>query len=141
MTALEHQLDVELPTWRSITAEQNWARWLNACNPADGRLRSEQFVDAVRRADAGSVAAMMQRYLQEQREGWPIREAGRGPPRSPAPAFTREQIQWNYRQHQRGAWAGREAEWDRLERDMIRAAADGRVPGGVPTAKNFGDGR
>jgi hypothetical protein len=82
--AIAQMLDQTMPNWRSIVAEPNWARWLAACNPADGRLRSEQFNDAVRRGDAGQVIAMLQRYLQEQREGWPIREAGRGPPRQPA---------------------------------------------------------
>ena len=77
----------------------------------------------------------------EQCEGWPIREAGQGSPRQPAPTFTREQIQRNYRLHQKGEWAGREADWNRLEGQMIRAAAAGLVPGGLPTMKNHGDGR
>lgn len=43
------------------------------------------------------------------------------------PIYTRAQIRDNYSSHRRGQWAGRETEWDRLERDMIAAAREGRV--------------
>jgi hypothetical protein len=32
-----------------------------------------------------------------------------------------------YAAHRRGAYAGREADWNRQEQDIIRAAAEGRV--------------
>jgi hypothetical protein len=110
-------------------------------DPATGRLRSEQFEDAVRRGDAANVVVMLQRFEYEQKEGYPIREPGQWQPRPQAPTFTREQIKQNYRRHQKGEWVGREAEWDRLEGQMIRAAAAGLVPNAVPLAKNHGDGR
>lgn len=43
------------------------------------------------------------------------------------PFYTRAQIRDNYSSHRRGLWAGRETEWDQLERDMIAAAREGRV--------------
>jgi ATP-dependent DNA ligase len=35
------------------------------------------------------------------------------------------------RNHQQGAYNGREAEWARLEHDIIRAGAEGRIRGAV----------
>ena len=45
------------------------------------------------------------------------------------PTYTREQIKQLYEQHRRGAYAGREAEWNRLEADIIAAIREGRVQG------------
>jgi hypothetical protein len=134
-TALERQLDQAMPNWRSITAEPNWPRWLNACNPADGRLRSKPFVDAVGRRDAAYVIATLQRYAQEQREGWPIREIGEWKPRPAKPVYTRDVIRQNYLVHQRGGFISREDAWERLEHDMILAGREGRVLHPVPLAK------
>jgi hypothetical protein len=39
-----------------------------------------------------------------------------------------------YEQHRQGAWAGREAEWQKLEYEIIRAGAEGRIVGGVDVA-------
>jgi hypothetical protein len=139
MNALEHRLDIELPTWRRIAAEPNWARWLNACNPADGRLRSEQFGDAVRQGDAGHVITMLQRYVQEQREGWPIREVSRGHPRHRKPTYSREDIRRTYERRRRGEIS--DADFNRWESDVIAAAREGRVENPCPLARNYGDGR
>lgn len=43
------------------------------------------------------------------------------------PLYTRAQIAQLYRQHQRGAYVGREAEWTRQEADMIAAGREGRI--------------
>lgn len=43
------------------------------------------------------------------------------------PIYTHAQIQRNYDMRRRGAYAGREAEWNALEGDMIAAGPEGRV--------------
>jgi hypothetical protein len=63
------------------------------------------------------------------------------PLRQSAPTYTRAQIAEFYRMHQRGAFKGREADWDRLERSVIEAAANGRVPDAQPITKNWQDGQ
>jgi hypothetical protein len=55
------------------------------------------------------------------------------------PFYTRPQILKFHEAHRRGQITG--PEWDRLERDIIAAAREGRVANPVPLAKNFGDGR
>ena len=47
------------------------------------------------------------------------------------PIYTRDQIAKLYRQHQQGAYRGREAEWARQEADFYRAQREGRVLGGM----------
>jgi hypothetical protein len=47
----------------------------------------------------------------------------------PASQYTRAQIAQIYAAHRKGAYAGREAEWARIDADIIRAAAEGRVLG------------
>lgn len=46
---------------------------------------------------------------------------------SEKPTYTRAQIAQLYRMHQKGAYAGREAEWNRLELDFIAAGNEGRI--------------
>jgi hypothetical protein len=43
------------------------------------------------------------------------------------PVYTRADIKRNYELHRRQAFVGREAEWNRLEHDMIAAGREGRV--------------
>ncbi len=57
------------------------------------------------------------------------RPSGGGDPTQNAdkPFYTRANISANYASHRRGQWAGRDADWNRLEADMIAAAGEGRV--------------
>ena len=43
------------------------------------------------------------------------------------PFYTRKNITQNYDMKRRGAFVGRQAEWDRLEQDMIAAGREGRI--------------
>jgi hypothetical protein len=43
------------------------------------------------------------------------------------PVYTRTQLRQLYEMHRRGAYAGREAEWARLDADIIAAGREGRV--------------
>lgn len=45
------------------------------------------------------------------------------------PTYSRAQIAQNYRDKSKGLWSGREAEFTRLEQDMIAAGREGRVRG------------
>jgi len=48
--------------------------------------------------------------------------------------YTRPQIAELYKQHRNGAYAGREADWNRLENDIIAAGREGRVIGAKDVA-------
>jgi hypothetical protein len=45
--------------------------------------------------------------------------------------YTRQQIAQLYSQHRRGYYNGREAEWARIDADIIAAGREGRILGGV----------
>ena len=47
------------------------------------------------------------------------------------PIYTREQIKNFYELRRKGKFVGREAEWNRLEWEIIRAGAEGRILGGL----------
>jgi hypothetical protein len=136
MTALEQELDRAAPGWRTVVHSPQWVDWLTRIGPkmygSTYRPRREVFHDAARSGDVATVIQLL-RDFEAYRSG--------APSRTPIATYTREQIAENYRQHRRGAWNGREAEWQRLERSMIAAARDGRVPNGQPLTKNWQDGR
>jgi hypothetical protein len=137
---IEQQLAQAVPNWREIAADPDWARWLAAVNPATGRGRREQLDGAIERGDVQVVVETLQRFLQERREGWPIREIGQGlQPRAATASYTRHEIKQNYERRRRGEYG--DEEWTRLERSMHQAVKHGRVAGAVPLAKNFSDGR
>jgi hypothetical protein len=135
MNTLERQLDQTAPGWRTTVNDPQFQDWATRIGPRmfgpTYRPRQEVLDDAARSGDVATVIQLL-RDFEEYRS--------RSPTRTPIATFTREQIAENYRQHRRGAWNGREDEWARLERSMIAAARDGRVPNGQPLAKNWQDG-
>jgi hypothetical protein len=46
---------------------------------------------------------------------------------SDKPTYTRAQVAQLYRMHQKGAYVGREAEWNRQDADIIAAGREGRI--------------
>jgi hypothetical protein len=126
LTAVEIALQRAVPGWRAIAADPQWIRWLNAANPATGQLRQQLLDDAIEQGNVRVVVATLQRFQQEMREGWPIREIGQEmPPRAAVASYSRSEIAKNYARHQRGEITG--AAWHRLKRDTIAAAREGRV--------------
>jgi hypothetical protein len=64
-----------------------------------------------------------------------LREVGQAPGRGTAargdkPIYTRAQIAQLYSAHRRGAYKRREAEWARIDADIIAASREGRILGG-----------
>ena len=142
-TPLEQQLDAAVPQWRQIVSDPGWDAFLAIPNRLTGQTKG-QLLD---HANATSNVAGMAELIKEYAWRLQMRELDRAA-MSGYPAFngrrstyTREQIAANYHAHQRGEFAGREADWDALERSMIAAAREGRVANALPLAKNHGDGR
>jgi hypothetical protein len=129
MSALEQRLDQAVPGWQAIVVSPQFLDWATRIGPrmygSTWRPRQQVLDDAVRAGDVATVIQLL-REFEAYRSG--------APSRSRIPTYTREQVR-------RGEFAGREMEWARLEADFIRAAREGRIPNGVPLAKNFGDGR
>jgi hypothetical protein len=89
---------------------------------------------AVGRLDAVSVIAFYRDFLRTR----PAAPSPAGPAPTGKHVYSRAEILRLHEQHRRGAYAGREAEWARLEHDIIAAGREGRVIGGVPLDRSSG---
>jgi hypothetical protein len=69
------------------------------------------------------------RFFQQFQNQSASQAAYYGASSSGKPTYTRAQIAQIYAAHRKGTYAGREAEWARIDADIIRAAAEGRVLG------------
>jgi hypothetical protein len=126
-----------------VTADARWYRWLEDIDPATGRMRRQLFDDAMAQGDHAQARTLVEQFEHARATGmFGFRQqiAQFAMPQD-KPFYTRPQIAQLYSQHRRGAYIGREAEWQRIEQDIIAASAEGRVANAVPLAKNFGDGR
>jgi hypothetical protein len=150
----EAGLDRALPEWRTLNNDTNFIAWLHQVDPFSGRTRKSLADEAYGAGDIARTLAFFQAYTNEhtavsQSPGTqpvhtngladrlplanlavPGRGATAAPPTPGAPQrriWTSADISAFYRQRQRGQWAGREAEADRLEADIFAAGHEGRI--------------
>jgi hypothetical protein len=125
---IERTLDTQIRDWRTTYADPRFANWLAEPDGYSGAVRSRLLRDAVAKGDANRVAAI---YAGFQREAGQRAPAGqqRSYQSSPAatgkPLYSREQIKQLYEQRRRGAI--NDANWARIEADIIAAGREGRV--------------
>ncbi len=143
--------------WRAINDDPAFLAWLDEVDPFSGEQRKKLLHDAYTRGDVKRTGEFFKRYVAEHTavsdpppapapHTPPPDEGGTGRPTladlavpgrasGPAPVgaptekrvWTRDEITAFYRQRQRGAFAGREAEANRLEADIIAATTEGRI--------------
>jgi hypothetical protein len=154
---LDAQVEAAVPNYRDIDQDPRWHDWLRLPDMLSGRIRQTLLNEAIAAANAPRVISFFRGFLNEEaatghREP-AVTPSPAAPPREPViplaslaapgrvrpagggdsslppekPFYTRAQISQNYRDKQRGLWAGRDAEWNQLERDMIQAPLEGRV--------------
>ena len=138
---LEQALDRAVPDWREVLTTPGWSAWIVGTHLYSELSRQRHLDAAAARGDADSVAEFFRDFLRT----YPA-AARAPPPAGPAPdgkrIYTRPEILQLHAQHRKGAFAGRELEWARLENDIIRAGREGRIVGGVPLDKSrSGDSR
>jgi hypothetical protein len=124
--------------------DPRWWQWLQGIDPPTGQVRQQLFDAAIERGDHARATAFVREFEQARTNGMLLYGSYRrryAMPSEKKPIYTRPQILQLYAQHRRGAYTGREAEWARIENDIIAAGREGRVANAVPLAKNFGDGR
>ena len=127
---LDQRVAAAVPNYQEIDRDPRWHRWLLGTDAYTGRPRQQLLNDAIALTDAGRIAAFFRGFQQEAGGTQSYASAGStfGRPRAAnGPTYSRDQITKLYGQHRRGAYVGREAEWARLEHDIIRAGAEGRV--------------
>jgi hypothetical protein len=131
---LDRAVERELPNYQEIDRDPRWHRFLLEIDPYTGRPRQVLLNDAVASGSAERVVAFFRGFLREvgdiQSPTSARAVSGRARPAassSEKSVYTRTQIAKLYEQHRRGAYSGREQEWARLEYDIYRASAEGRV--------------
>jgi hypothetical protein len=153
---LDQQVEIAVPDFREVDRNPRWHRWLLGIDVLSGRVRQQLLNEAISAGAAPRVISFFNGFKQEEaatghsgpgaapqlanapRDAAISLVSLASPGRRPAtggetslppekPIYTRAQIAQLYRQHQKGAFVGREAEWNRLELDFIAAANEGRI--------------
>lgn len=155
--ALDQAVEVAVPNFREIDANPRWHRWLTGIDLLSGRVRQTLLDEAVSAGSAPRVISFFKSFQNEEAATGhvepslqpvppaPLRTPtipletlaapGRGRPAAGGetplppekPFYTRAQIKSLYEQHRKGAYIGREAEWARLDADIIAAGREGRI--------------
>ena len=129
---LESALDREIPNWREFDRDPRWHAWLCGTHLYSELSRGWHLDNAAARGDANSVIGFYRDFL-----AWRPRRTP--PPAGPPPdgkrIYSRPEILELHAQHRKGAYAGREIEWMRIENDIIAAGREGRVIGSIPVKR------
>jgi hypothetical protein len=138
---LDREVAAAVPNYQEIDNDPRWHQWLRQVDPYNGRIRQELLNDAIAAGSATRVIAFFRGFLREagQTSAAPVFDWGPGQvlertrPRSmpQGPVYARDQIKHFYELHRKGKFIGREDEWNRLEREIIRAGSEGRILGGL----------
>jgi hypothetical protein len=153
---VEQQLAHAVPNWEQVNTDPAFLTWLAQVDPFSGRSRKAMITEAHGAGDAARTIAFFRAYLNEHTAVSPtpgtrldhtdaqasadrlplesLAVPGRGQVAAPAASGAPEKRIWTtaqitafYREKQRGMWRDREADADRVERDIIAASKEGRV--------------
>jgi hypothetical protein len=156
--ALDQAVEAAVPNYREIDRDSRWHRWLLGIDLYSGRVRQQLLNEAIAAASAPRVISFFKGFLNEEVATGHIEPASApaaSAPREPAvnlaslaapgrarpaggditslppekPTYTRAQLRDLYTAHRKGAYIGREAEWARIDADIIAAGREGRVLG------------
>lgn len=123
-------MEQAIPNFREIDRDPRWHRWLLGVDALTGKPRQTLLNDAISKGSAARAIEFFRRFQQEEAGGTsqtysvPYQRRTRSYDK---PIYTRDQIAKLYDQHLRGAYRGREAEWARLEHEIIAAGREGRI--------------
>ena len=147
-------MNEQLPNWREVNVNPEFLNWLKLPDPYSGAIRHDLLKAAHERNDAPRTLAFFKGFLAEEAATTP---AERGPDlpdgasvqqkvsleslaapgraktaaatSAPAekPSFTRAQISKFYADSAAGRYRGKEAEKDRIERQIFEAEREGRI--------------
>ena len=139
-------LQTAVPDWQDINGSQEFQAWLLEVDPLTGIPRQTYLDDAQRNMDARRVANFFTSWkgmtggqdARIQRESQPASElerqvapgkgrSGGAKPQGEAKSYTSEDIKKFFSDVQKGKYKGREAERDRIERDIFAAQREGRI--------------
>jgi hypothetical protein len=134
---LDAAVERAVPNYREIDRDPRWHRWLLGVDTYTGQSRQALLNIAIADNSAARVVALFNGFLQEAgdtQQSPPARGQAAGRRSSGKPIYSRDDIKRMYEQHRKGAWTGREVEWQRLEHELIAAGREGRILGGTDFA-------
>jgi hypothetical protein len=126
---IERALDAQVPSWRSIYSDPQFAAWLALPDPMSGGIRSALMRNAVSNGDSGRVIAFYKGFLAEAGHHAPAARQSRSSATSGKPVYTRPQIASLYERRRKGEI--NDAQWGPIEADIVKAACEGRIVGAV----------
>jgi hypothetical protein len=135
---LDQQVERAVPNYREIDRDPAWHSWLLSIDALSGQQRQVLLNDAIAQGNAARVIGFFRGWQQQAADTGQAASSQQPPSRrmptwsSGQRTYSRPEIAKLYRQHAMGAYRDREAEWARLEHDIIRASAEGRIAGGEP---------
>jgi hypothetical protein len=130
---LDQRVAAAVPNYQAIDRDPRWHRWLLQVDPLSGHPRQLLLNDAIASGSDARIAAFFRGFQQAAGDSPSSASAGAAPGRTRSASstrgrtYSRDEVAKLYDQHRRGAYAGREAEWAKLEVDIIRAGAEGRI--------------
>jgi len=154
---LDQAVEQAVPNYKDIDRNPRWHRWLVGVDVLSGRVRQQLLNEAISSSSAPRVISFFRGFINDEaatghsepappsQQPAAPREAamtlaslaapGRARPATGGdtafppdkPIYTRAQIAQLYRLHQKGAYVGREAEWNRQDADIIAAGREGRI--------------
>jgi hypothetical protein len=157
---LDQIVSAAVPNYLEVDRDPRWHHWLLGIDLYSGRVRQELLNDAIATGNASRVISFFRGFLAEEVATGHIEPAQSSPaasaPREPAvqlatlaapgrdrpagggvtslppdkPIYTRTQLRELYSAFRKGAYVGREAEWKRIDSDIIAAGREGRVING-----------
>jgi hypothetical protein len=130
-------LDQAVPDWRQINADDRWLAWLGEVDEVYGAPRQVALDTAHQRMDAKRVIAIFNQFRASQ-PAKPTLNAQQTPSSSGQPTPTpqgepvrrmvsQRLIKQFYDDLAKGKYRGRDAEAERLQTEIDRAVAEGRV--------------
>lgn len=141
-------LTSQVPNWEQVNSDPRFHEWLLSPDPMTGIVRQVYLEEAHKSFDLARVVAVFRAFIGGSATGAPSQVSGGrkapsgdlqsqiAPGRSlaaPAPSanearkWSRAEIQKLYDDKLRGRYAGKEAEFTALERDVFAAQSEGRV--------------
>ena len=139
-------LQTAVPDWQDINGSQEFQAWLLEVDPLTGIPRQTYLDDAQRNMDARRVANFFtawkgmtgssnartptaaQPASELERQVAPGKgRSGGAKPQGEAKTYTSEDIKKFFSDVQKGRYRGKEAERDRIERDIFAAQREGRI--------------
>jgi hypothetical protein len=124
---LDQQVAELVPDYKQIDEDPAFHRYLLGVDTLTGRIRQALLDDAIRKGSAERCAAFFHGFQTETPSGGSTGAPRRAKAAASKPVYTRDQIAKLYDAHRRGAYAGREAEWNRIEQDLFEAQRTGRI--------------